>query len=347
MNSTAWINKATSPKQPATRLITSKSQKKPDLNHISETKTNVNGSERNLVGRRITKYERKPLGDPNTFIRELSRKPILTPRDKEVLLSIYHHKCLTTSQITEMHFKQRKSDPTTENQQAAVVARRRLRKLFDYQLIDHFFVDVGKGNGSSQAHIMLDHLGAKVVAGLLNCKVPELNWRYEMNEYRLPYVQHMIDVNDFYLQLLRNAREHGHEVGDFRTENLTRHEFVHWGSKVVFNPDAYGQYFTGSDGIHFFLEWDRDTMSIPVFQKKQQRYAAYYASDEYKKLYDTFPLVLTVAPSWDRALKLRNCIYAVDETDIVWLFPSRELFDKAGLLSPIWIGKDDQTVPCI
>lgn len=273
-----------------------------------------------MTQRRITKYERRPLGDPNTFLRELAQKPIMTERDKQVLLSIYHHRCLTTEQITEMHFRYR--DDGGENNQAAVVARRRLRKLFDYQLIERFFVDVGRNCGSSQAHVMLDQLGAKVVAGLMNCTLTELNWRPEQNECRLPFLQHMIEVNDFYIQVLRSAKAAGHELGEFATE--VRHEFKYWGSRIVVNPDAYGQYFMGEEGFHFFLEWDRDTMSVPMFQKKQKRYAAFYASDEYKKLYETFPIILTITPSRDRAAQLREAIMRVNETDIIWLFVDKE-----------------------
>lgn len=163
-----------------------------------------------------------------------------------------------------------------------------------------------------------------------------------MNEYRLPYLQHAIEINDFYVHLLNASRKAGHELGEFVTENLTRHEFNHWGSKFVVNPDGYGQYFTGEDGFHFFLEWDRDTMSVPTFQKKQQRYAAFYASDEYKKSNETFPIVLTVAPTMERVIKLRDCIKAVDDTDIVWLFATKEQVETDVMRG--WIGKDGDKV---
>lgn len=256
---------------------------------------------------------------------------------------MYHHRCLTTEQIAEIHFKFRESDPAVENSQAQIVARRRLRKLFDYQLIDRFFVDVGENNGSSQAHVVLDRLGARIVAGLLNCSVDELGWRYEMNEARLPYLQHMTEVNDFYLQLLRMARRMGHEVGRYVTENLTRYEFRHNGARIVLNPDAYGTYFADESGFHFFHERDRGTMTLATFQKKHKRYVAFYESEEYRRYFETFPMVLTVAPTWERAVALRNCVYAVDNTDIQWLFTSDDL-TRANVLAPIWVGREERPV---
>lgn len=296
--------------------------------------------ERSLKSRRLSRFHRKHTKEMSP--RDLQRVT-LTKRDKDVLLSVYHHRCLTTEQITEIHFKFRECDLVKENSQAQIVTRRRLRKLFDYQLIDRFFVDVRENNGSSQAHIVLDRLGARIVAGLLNCPVEELYWRYEMNEARLPYLQHIIEVNDFFLQLLRMARRMGHEVGRYLTENLTRYEFRYNGARVVLNPDAYGTYFTDDSGFHFFHERDRGTMTLSTFQRKQRRYAAFYESEEYRKYFETFPLVLTVTPTWERAIALRDCIYEVDNTDIRWFFTSDDLV-KANPLGSIWLGKANSPI---
>ncbi|MBP1934875.1 replication-relaxation family protein [Ammoniphilus resinae] len=296
--------------------------------------------ERLLKSRKLSRYERK---EEDIKPREALQKATLTQRDREVLLSLYYHRCLTTEQIAEMHF--RFNDHGKENSQALVIARRRLRKLFDLKLIDRFFINVGENNGSSQAHMILDQLGARIVAGILNTTVQDLGWKYEMNAVRLPYLDHMLEVNDFYLCLLRAARSKGHEIGEFKTENLTRYEFKH-GSRIIFNPDAYGTYFAGETGFHFFHERDRGTMTLDTFQKKHRRYAAFYQSEEYLNYFDSFPLVLTVAPTWERALALRECIYAIDNTDIQWLFTSDDLA-KTNVLGPIWIGKENHPVSLI
>jgi hypothetical protein len=113
------------------------------------------------------------------------------------------------------------------------------------------------------------------------------------------------------------------------------------------NPDAYGQYwYTQEDGVHFFLEWDNGTMSPQVFQKKHQRYSAYYASGEYEPIYREFPLILTVAPTKDRAMGLRNAIYGIDNTDLQWLFASRDEAEKDPV-GRIWYGKDEKPVSLI
>jgi len=293
---------------------------------------------RKISSRKISKFKRKQLGDSDTHIQDILQKPILTKRDKEALIAIYYHRCLTTEQLAEMFFMY--DGKGNLNNQASLIARRRLRKMFDFCLVDRFFIDVGENNGSSQAHIVLDTLGAKIVAGLLNLPLSELQWRYEMNETRLPYLEHMIKINNCYLCLLRMARNHGHEMTVFHTENHVRHEFKYWNQRIVFNPDAYGQYWMGDDGFHFFLELDNGTMTPAVFQKKHQRYTTFYASEEYSKHYENFPLVLTVTTTWERAIQLRKLIQKVDDTDVEWYFTSEDLFEK-NPLGAIWLGKEE------
>lgn len=297
---------------------------------------------RKITSRKVNKFKRK--NEKEQSMKDVYRSPTLTPRDKAVLLSIYYHRCLTTRQIAEMHYKY--SAKGLENSQSELIARRRIRKLFDSQLIDRFFVDIGT-EGTSQGHIVLDKLGSKVVAGLLNLSDKEISWTYEMNEARLPFLKHMVDVNNFYIFLLRKARAYKHEVTGYRTENHVRHSFIFWGKKMACNPDAYGQYwFSEDEGFHFFLEWDNGTMSAPVFQRKHQRYTAYYASGEFKSIYGEFPLILTVTPNLDRALKLRDAIYGIDNTDLRWLFTSAELASEDPLGS-IWYGKQKEPMALV
>jgi hypothetical protein len=297
--------------------------------------------ERFIHTRKISKFRRKELGNPEEHLHDLLQKPFLTKRDKEVLLAVYYHRCLTTEQIAEIFFKY--NTKGEKNNQSNLIARRRLRKMFDAYLLDRFFVDVGEGNGSSPAHVILDTIGAKVVAGLLNLPMSDINWRYEMNEARLPYLEHMVKINQFYVYLLRKARNTKGEVLGFRTENHVRYEFKHWNERIIFNPDAYGQYWQGDEGFHFFLELDNGTMSPKTFEKKHQRYSAFYDSGEYRKHYENFPIILTVTTTEERAKQLRDIIYKRDNTDMIWLFASWDKV-KVNPTSTIWLGKEKDPV---
>jgi hypothetical protein len=87
-------------------------------------------------------------------------------------------------------------------------------------------------------------------------------------------------------------------------------------------------------------------MSVSTFQKKHQRYSAFYASGEYEPVYKEFPLILTITPTLDRALALRNAIYGIDNTDMQWLFASKEDIEK-NPLGNVWYGKEKEPVSLI
>jgi hypothetical protein len=119
---------------------------------------------------------------------------------------------------------------------------------------------------------------------------------------------------------------------------LVRHSFTYKGENVTFTPDAYGQYFTPENGVHFFIEADRGTMTPGQFQAKVSRYAKFYASGEYQKSYPTFPLILTVTTTWERAKQLCQTVAAADKTDLRWLFTTFDLLHEQPLQS-IWLEK--------
>lgn len=289
--------------------------------------------ERVITSRRVPKYERAIIND--------KKKISLTEREKQVIMALYYHRCLTTRQLAEMFYFQ--GADGTENSQREVIARRSLRKLFNAEYIDRFYIDVGTG-GTSQGHIVLDKKGAHLVAALLNVPYRSLKWEYEMNEVRLPYLEHLVNINDVYIDFLRATRANGHELGEFRTEQHCKHSFQFWGNQIICNPDAYGQYWYSKDeGFHYFLELDNGTMTLPVFQKKQRRYAGFYASQSYKGIYDEFPYILTVTTTKERAYQLRDIIYAIDNTDLKWLFTTKEQL-ASNPLGEIWVGEAQRTI---
>jgi hypothetical protein len=174
---------------------------------------------------------------------------------------------------------------------------------------------------------------------MLNCSVDEVKWRKDYNVVQLPYLEHTIAINDLYMTFLRISRQNKHEIPEFLVENLVRQNFAYQGENYTFTPDAYGQYFTEDGGVHFFLEVDRGTMTTYQFQSKVERYAKFYASDAYLPTYPTFPLILTVTTTWDRAKQLQEAIKAIDNTDLRWLFTTFDLAEQA-LLQKIWLPKE-------
>jgi len=300
--------------------------------------------QRRIRGRKLSRYRRVD-EDKTITLEDIYKNRVLTAKDKEILLALYYHRCLTSNQLAEMFYLYRKDGKKNLMRSAQESIRRRLRKLFDWKVIERFFPPAPENEGSMPQHVVLDTLGANIVAGLLGTTIKKLDWRYEMTETKLPYLDHMVEVNDFYIYLLRAARENGHKVKNFRVENHNRHEFkINNYKKVILQPDAYGQYWIDDDtGFHFFLEWDRGTMTPQQFSGKYNRYYNFLISDECKRIYGNMPpVVLTVTPDAERAYELYRTIYAVN-TEINWLFAPKPLVETK-ILEQIWIGKEGTPV---
>lgn len=300
--------------------------------------------QRRIRGRRLNRYQRID-EDLEITLEDIYKKGLLTPRDKEILLALYYHRCLTSTQIAEMFYLYKANGEKNLMRSARFSAGRRLRKLFDWKIVERFFPPAPDYQGTMPQHVVLDTLGANVVAGMLNLTMKELDWRYEMNETKLPYLDHMVEVNDFYIYLLRGARANDHKIKNFRVENHNRHEFkINNYKKVILQPDGYGQYWINPDhGFHFFLEWDRGTMTPQQFSGKYDRYYNFLISDECKQIYGSMPpVVLTVTPDAERAYELYRTIYAVN-TEINWLFAPKPLVETK-ILEQIWIGKEGTPV---
>lgn len=281
-------------------------------------------------------------------LKNLYEHITLRPRDKQVLLSLYYHRCMTSKQIAEIHFAY--DEHGKPNSQAEVIARRRLRKMYEAQLVKRYFFDAPQGQGTVPGHYVLTGLGARVVAGMLNQPLSEISWKHEFSVItasKLPYLAHSIGITDFYIYLLRSARAHGHKVREFITEQHVRHEVpkLKGRGKYIVQPDAYGQYWLDDvTYVHFFLEWDNGTMTPNQFRKKYNRYLAFYASKELEENYGEIPpYILVVTPDDERAIRLRNTMYLNRKMPMVWLFTSKERV-KDNFLGKIWLGAEEKPI---
>lgn len=290
----------------------------------------------------------QPVAQKRITLQNLYQHIRLTPRDKAVLLSLYYHRCMTSKQIAEIHFAyNEKGEP---NNQSEVIARRRLRLMYNAQLIKRYFFDAPQGQGTVPQHVVLSGLGARVVAGMLAQPFSEISWKHEFSVVtgnNLPYLAHSIGITDFYIYLLRSARAYGHEVKEYMTEQHIRHEIpkAKGRGKYIVQPDAYGQYWLDNNTyLHFFLEWDNGTMTVNQFMKKYERYLAFYASKELETNYGEIPpYILVVTPNDDRAIRLRNAMYLNRNMPMTWLFTSRERVAEQ-FLGKVWLGAEEKPI---
>lgn len=245
--------------------------------------------------------------------------------------AIYFRRCVTPRHLAVEFFT---DGPEGKNNKIAeILARRRLKAYYRNYITDRFFVDPGPFKGTSPQHVVLDIIGAYILAGRWGVPVRDLKWRSDSKRVEVKYLEHIIGVNNFRAWLVETAREKGHIPGVWKVEHHNYVGFTWAGKEWRLEPDAYGSYgFSKGRGIHFYLEFDR-TMAAGQWQDKLERYEAHYASNEWDRR-RTYPAVLCVTYSWKRA---EDLLGMAESQDVPWLFSSYEdgFVDR-------WIGKSGE-----
>jgi hypothetical protein len=222
-------------------------------------------------------------------------------------------------------------------------ARRRLRVLYRNHIIDRFFTDVGAYNGTSEQHVVLDEVGAYMVAGWLGVAIAEVKWRKDQNEVRLPYLQHTVEINEIGNVLRRYARAYEHSVPVWKVEAHNYHQF----GDYRFCPDAYFQYRAGDQSFHGFWEHHRGTMTPYQFRvEKVPKYRAFLESREYLKHYPTFPHVFVSCYDWDTVCDLKEAVDKEGAGGVLWHFSTVDLIEQ-GWLQEIWKVNDSDRLVSI
>jgi hypothetical protein len=238
--------------------------------------------------------------------------PKLTPRDIQVILSLYKCRYLTGTQIECLHFP------------SAQVMWRRMKSLLDLGFIKSF----------TAPHIperifYLDKKGAEIVAIESRLSMEELHWH---SHQRVPkdyyFLRHFLAVNDFYIVLNRACQRSSLQLIGFIPEY--KGEKTQQGFVKKYLRDRVQDYSHTPDGVFclekegkpalFFLEIDRGgevlTDETKGFLKCVVFYLHYWNSTQWKRYEKDFDRefrtfrMLTVTTSSERLQHMREAVTA-------------------------------------
>jgi predicted transcriptional regulator len=178
----------------------------------------------------------------------------LTKRDFEILVQLYEHRVLTTTQIYELHF-----DTCTR-------ASKRMLQLYRLGLVERFRPYTP--TGSAPWHYTLDEPGARLVAAR-----QEIDYdKFKFKKARIfdvvgsPRLRHRVECNGFFARLTLACRRHR-----WRLEWIgERRACSSWDS--IISPDGIGRIVAGDREFSFFLEYDRGTENHDQLENKTSRY---------------------------------------------------------------------------
>jgi len=169
-----------------------------------------------------------------------------------------------------------------------------------------------------------------------------------LSERQVGYLDHTVEINRFFLNLLATARQHDdHTLEVWRSEAQSLTRFKSKRGHMTLRPDGHGVYRVQDERYRFFLEWDRGNSVLAKYRAKFERYAAYYDAvranpDQYVNGAPMLWIVTTTTNREDfivQTLQRLSWEYAVD---IPALTTSRSLISN-GVIGPVWrsLGDDE------
>lgn len=189
---------------------------------------------------------------------------------------------MTTSQVAHLFF-------TTKRR-----AEKRLRQLFDAELVERLFRPVAVG--TAEIIYVLDKAGVNLLSQELGSDRGEINdARIKAKKLKPFFLDHFIEINQFRLSVtlaaptnncrllfwkyaneLQNRNEQGVLISDHVVdpENPTQ--------KIPVTPDGFFGLETPRGDAFFFVEVDRATMDNPRFKRKMRGFARYWLDGVYR-----------------------------------------------------------------
>lgn len=232
--------------------------------------------------------------------RAVRARTKLSDRDLAILSTLSKLRLLTGGQLRRLFFAV--GDSVTQ----ARKARAAIKRLCELGVITRLARRIGGMHSGSEGQVVaLTGLGHAVLA--LGTDVPV---RARSIIDRKPAFQdHLLAINDLYVQLREQSREGRADLLDFQSEPACWRGFPGIGGQLVtLKPDAFAQLGVDEYEVSAFIEQDQDTESLATIARKLDVYLAYYRSGQEQHEHGVFPLVWWLVPSTKRLAGIAKVI---------------------------------------
>ncbi|MGA9874327.1 MAG: replication-relaxation family protein [Solirubrobacteraceae bacterium] len=262
-----------------------------------------------------------------------------TERDREIAWVLYRQKILTTDQLRLLFFSSRRR------------CQDRLLWLYRHRVIDRFYPAGPFKLGKSQAHWLLDEIGAHLVAAKLSRDRKSLAWDRQQDFHTHAHLAHRLECNRFACSVIAatlevddvwvSAWELGWDAIDVQWRRLG---CFRWEAQSPARPDA-GLELGAPDGgaVLIAVEWDRATEPIATLTGKISRYGSVMQQARVLRMTN----VCFVVPDEHRAERLlREGAHAAKQVPKArfWVTTTTRL-ESHGPLGEIWCCLDHEDRP--
>ena len=221
----------------------------------------------------------------------------LSGRDREVIQRVSEHRFLTTHQIQAFCFIDHTSDHSAARTTRRVLARLERDGLL--QALDRRVGGVRSGSSATIWH--LTAAGQRLVHGA------DKRRRTGMPSER--FLAHWLAVADVHVLLDQHRRIEAIETVTVEIEPASWRRYQGPAGELRWlQPDLYAEITTADFLDRHFIEVDLGTESLPTLLGKCDQYEQYRRSGVEQSRHGTFPLVLWLLTSPERAAKLEQAI---------------------------------------
>jgi hypothetical protein len=235
----------------------------------------------------------------------------LMPRDKNMLKFLYYNRFAKADQLAELFYKY--DNTGHENKLKEDIARRRLRAMIVDGIIQEYLPYVKL----KKIYALTDN-GVMLVCSWIGAKYE--NYAKRENIFNAGLMEHSLEINDFYINLLNYCRDHNYTIMTFTVERHNRRTFSHNKQSYTFQPDIFFIITNASGrGKVFYAELDRGTESPKKFAKKVQNYEAFYNSELFKEDWNNqniSPDIITLCDNKNRIQRLTEAV----RSNLKWRF---------------------------
>lgn len=237
----------------------------------------------------------------------------LSDRDREVVTRVAEHRFLTTHQIQAFCFTEHQSDDS-----AGRTTRRVLSRLQRDGLLRALERRIGGVRSGSAATIwQLTAAGQRLVRPDKRCRRGSPSERF---------LAHCLAIADVHVLLRQHRRIEAIENVAVEIEPASWRRYQGpSGEPRWLQPDLYAEITTSDFVDRLFIEVDLGTESLPTLLSKCEQFEKYRRSGVEQAKYRSFPLVLWLLTSAQRAHKLEQAVRrSANLTDAMYRFATPE-----------------------
>lgn len=288
----------------------------------------------------ILSMEKKSSATRLPRYRRASHPPAMqiTARDIRIVLAVYEMRFLTREQVQLLEFS-----PST-----ASYCKRRLSLLFHNGILDRKFIPAPGSFGSTRAIYCLTRKGADLIAHELAVSPSDLDWRPNLSERELYFLQHTLGINDFRIWATLYARQND-VVLEWTDERALRRREMRdpvpdpkvKGQKLAVVPDGYFTIRSDGTASAFALELDRATVEEKPFKTKVRAYGEWKRTGAYAKRFGTDSLrVLFVVAQNERdpyrVARIKRWCEVEGGRSLFWFADAGDVREDSIFSGPIW-----------